>query len=426
MAIVQLQSTNPDFSYVIEKNPATGMIVKSVRKGKSFGWFSDEGTYNVFFKDSENEISYPESRDQKFEYLNQTRYNSPLFPLNSVADFFNSASKKKHEKDEEGYEHTFFVNTVRAKHVRYLEYFQIHLPEFELMFEEVAHKTYSVRIRTNLGVYELLNFVNVLFLNLGFISEEYIDMNDETIEKFTKSIQAINAPFYIRYLFVRNLLVSKQKFRKYKGELEMCNHYPITFAFGGTSTQRRDFITNELHFDKPILDIGCGSGFYALPFSKKIADKNYYAIDIDPEILEKLKWRLEQKKNENVILYESLDHFLETYENDEEVDVVLTEVIEHIPIRKAKAFMKQILSSVSFDRFVITTPNSEFNKFYELEGMRHDDHKWEMSKSEFQEWMSSIVANTPFEFEWKGVGDMVDGIHTSQAVIITRKGDNGQ
>ena len=60
MAIIKLSSTNPKFSHVIMKNPASGMQIKTLRQGFSFGWFKDESEYCVYFKDSDDEISFKE------------------------------------------------------------------------------------------------------------------------------------------------------------------------------------------------------------------------------------------------------------------------------------------------------------------------------------------------------------------------------
>lgn len=58
MAIVQLRSTNPQLSFIIRKNPQSGMQLRPVRQGIAYGWYSDEATYNVYFKDADNEVSY--------------------------------------------------------------------------------------------------------------------------------------------------------------------------------------------------------------------------------------------------------------------------------------------------------------------------------------------------------------------------------
>ena len=82
MAFLQLRSTNPNFSFLLKKNPASSMIAKELRKGVLFGYYSDAGqTFNAYFRDAFNEISYPEYKDQEFEYVNSTRYSSAQFVL---------------------------------------------------------------------------------------------------------------------------------------------------------------------------------------------------------------------------------------------------------------------------------------------------------------------------------------------------------
>jgi hypothetical protein len=53
---MQIKSNNPNFSFIIRKNPSSGMIIEAVRKGYLFGWYTGENTYNLYFKDSPNEI----------------------------------------------------------------------------------------------------------------------------------------------------------------------------------------------------------------------------------------------------------------------------------------------------------------------------------------------------------------------------------
>ncbi|WP_420871913.1 hypothetical protein [Cohnella rhizosphaerae] len=58
MAIVQLKSSHPQFTFLIRKNPSTGMQLRQIRQGMAYGWYSDDSTYNVYFKDADNDISY--------------------------------------------------------------------------------------------------------------------------------------------------------------------------------------------------------------------------------------------------------------------------------------------------------------------------------------------------------------------------------
>jgi small RNA 2'-O-methyltransferase len=421
MAIFQLRSQNPRFSYVVAKNPLSGMLLKSVRKGKAFGWFSDDHTYNVYFKDAENEVSYPKDKEDQFEYLNVSRYNTPLFPLNVVADYFGTASKKQHADDVDGFENSIMVNLVQVELTRYLHFFQLHFKDFQLEWEEVAHDNYRIIIKTNKSLHSLFNFSNTLFLFLSLMSRTYFDMTDDLIEKYIRNLNVIDAPFFIRYLFARNVLTKKDRFNRYKPMLEETSQYDINFAFGNTATQRRDWITRQLEFNLPIIDIGCGEGAYTIPFSKKISPLFVHAIDIDEAARVKVKNKAEKQELDNIVLYETFDHFLEN-ENGEKSDVLLTEVIEHMTEQNAEELVRKIIQSVNIDKLFITTPNRDFNQFYQID-IRHDDHHWEMNEEEFKTWIHRVIPASEWDITYEGIGDTVNGIPTTQGVIITRKED---
>ncbi|RAP74931.1 class I SAM-dependent methyltransferase [Paenibacillus montanisoli] len=420
MAIVQLTSTNPRFSFLIKKNPETGMLLRAIRKGMAYGWYGDEQTFNVYFKDADNEISFKQHESESFEYLNVSRYNTPILPLNVINEFFSAPLKAQNELDTEGCRHTFYINMIHIEMMRYIEFFQKHLKDYSFQTEHLAYKSYSLSITTSRSIYELLHVVCVLCLFLSMFGEEYIDISDSILDKYMKSLNVIDAPFYIRSLFVRNFLSSRERFNKYKVEAESTSRYDIRFDFGGTAFQRRSYIGNALRFNKAIVDIGCGEGYYALPFAGKL-EHSYYAIDLNEESLEVVKRKAETKQVENIALFGSVDHFLDAY-NGEAVDVILTEVIEHMPEEEAARLIRQICRNIAFDRLIITTPNADFNVYYELSGFRHDDHKWEMGSNAFQRWFRAVIEEEPLDVQYIAVGDGVDGVQTTQGAIVQRRG----
>lgn len=420
MAIIQVRSTNPQFSFLIKKNPNSGMLLRSIRKGMAYGWYTGEHTFNVYFKDADNDISYKQHEQENFEYLNVSRYNTPLFPLNAIGEFFSAPLKAQDARDTEGYEHTFFINMIHIERVRYIEFFAKHLKDFTFEITHQAHKSYSLTVRTEKSLYLLLHTVSVLCLFLSMFGNEYIDISDSILDKYIKSLNVIDAPFYIRSLFVRNFLSSRDRFNRYKAELEKTDRYDIQFAYGGTALQRRNYIGNALAFDKSILDVGCGEGFYAIPFAGKI-EGTYYAVDINEELLAEVGRKAARKELDNLVTFASIDHFLESY-NGEQVDVILTEVIEHMSQDEAGRLIRQICAEVDFEHFIITTPNADFNRYYELSEFRHDDHKWEMGEASFREWIGEVLRDTELHFEFVAVGDGVDNIKTTQGVILKKKG----
>ena len=375
----------------------------------------------MYFKDADNEVSYKRDADEQFEYLNVSRYNTPLFPMKAISEFFSSAFKAQAAEDGEGFEHVFFINMIHLDRLHYLEFFAKYFPDCVFDYKHKMHKSYSLEIKTTKGLYYLLHVVNVFAVFMSMFAPEYLDLSDSTLEKSIRSINVIDAPFYIRNLFAVNFLTSKKRFSKFKRELEKTQRYKIEFALGATASQRRDFIREQLPFNKAILDIGCGEGFYAMAFAPKI-DDHYYAVDIDVSCLEMVKKKAARRQIENILIYDALDAFLATY-NEGEVDIILIEVIEHMPLEQAELLVKRLLEDVHFETLVITTPNADFNSFYELSGFRHDDHDWEMGKVDFEVWIAKILAGYPCTYTFAAIGDCVDGIATSQGVIV--KGGRG-
>lgn len=419
MAIVQVKSTNPKFTFLIKKNPEKGMQLRPVRQGMAYGWYSEDSVFNVYFKDADNNISYKKHEEESFEYLNVSRYNTPLFPLNAISEFFSAPFKAQDDRDEEGYEHTFYINMIHIDRVRYIEIFEKHMKEYTFTLEHQAYKSYSLTVTTHKSLYHLLHVVSVLCLFLSMFGDEYIDISDSILDKYSRSLNVIDSPFYIRSLFARNFLSTRERFRKYKAEVEQTNRYAITMEYGGTAMQRRNFIAEALPFNKPILDIGCGEGFYAGAFAGKI-ESIYYAVDVNEELLEVVGRKAAARQIDNIAAFRSLDRFLEVY-NGEKVDVILTEVIEHMSHEEAEELICQVCSQVDFDQLIITTPNAEFNRYYELEKFRHEDHKWEMGQEPFRHWFADTVREIPVDYEFVAIGDRVDGIHTTQGVLVRRK-----
>jgi hypothetical protein len=184
MAIVQLTSTNPEFSFLIKKNPHSGMQLREVRQGVAHGWFSSIDRYCVYFKDADNNVSYKEHVLDTFEYLNVSRYNTPLFPLNAINEFFSRALKNLDERDYAGYEHVFFMPMIHVELPRYIEFFANHLPEYEFSLRHLVHKSYSLQVTGRSSLHELLHVISVLCLFC-----RYLEMNISTSQiAFWKNI----------------------------------------------------------------------------------------------------------------------------------------------------------------------------------------------------------------------------------------------
>ena len=73
MCIIILSSTNPKFSFILNKNPKSGMQIRTLRKGFAFGFYKNDSNYLVYFKDKVGEMSYgcDNNNHQQYDYLNK-------------------------------------------------------------------------------------------------------------------------------------------------------------------------------------------------------------------------------------------------------------------------------------------------------------------------------------------------------------------
>ena len=423
MAIIQINSQDPQFGFIIRKNPNSGMQVRSIRKGTAFGWFSNEGTsFNILFKDADNAVSFG---DQEFEFLNTSRYNSPLFVLNAIGEFFSSTVRDIDDRDTVGIEKSFIVNMVNIKQIRQINQFKQYFKEFDIEVEHYAAKSYKLTVVTKETFNHLFNFMNLMMVFITIAStDEYIQLDQASVEKYMLSIERLDAPFFIRYLFSRAMFRSKNQFSKYKDRLETTNrHNNVNMVFGDTATQRRTAIEKLIPFNKPILDIGCGEGFYAIPFSQKIKDYDYVAIDIVKTLTDTVMKKASKKEIENIKTFNSFKQFINSSLTNSNYDIILTEVIEHMPKEQSAAFINDILNNVNFDNFIITVPNKDFNKFYMIDedDFRHIDHNWEPTFSEFNEFILKIIKSRDnMNIQFLNIGDTIDGISTSVGCKITK------
>lgn len=416
MCLLEITSDNPDFGFVIFKNPSSGMQLKSMRKGSVYGWYNNTDRYLIYFKDGFDEISYKEHPNQSFDYLNKLRYTSPIFVLNALSEFLKSTIKQCHPKDVPSH-NTFKMYAVQIDPTTYKTLTKLtnFAPEFNLVFESKACQTYEVSISTNETLYTLLNFVTVYFGLISAMNNHDFDLGEHLIERVIDATNIINAPYFVRYVINSRMIKGIKLFRKFEKQLTGPN---MVLKYGNTAQQRRDLIKSLLNFDRTIVDIGCGEGSYAIPYATLLAgrtkDAIYYAIDIDEAELASLRRKASKKELTNIITMNSYTEL-----DLEECDVILTEVIEHMEPEEATILIQWVLEHLNYHKFIITTPNFDFNKYYKIDTFRHEDHHWEMTALQFKSFIESVV-HPDLTIKYLEIGDCVEGIPCSQGVLIQK------
>lgn len=424
MCILKLKSTNPNLSYILFKNPVSGMQLRSIRHGCGHGYYNKEqDSYLIYFQDGNNTMSYKEYPDQQFEYLNKLKYMSTVFVLNAITEFFAATTKAKHIKDTNEYTNTIFINLVQMKDkgINFANKLNKFFDSYNIELNGQLSNAFQITITTNKSIYELLHFCNVYFSLMSISNESDMDICDDFIEKIIKSTNIIEASYFVRYTISTILLNSREKFKKHSAILGTPT---IKLYYGNTAIQRRDFVKSLLTFTKPIIDIGCNDGFNSIHFANQLQRKTthkYYAIDTDPNQLKIINTKAKSKELQNIITLNNVEDMLRFIESDTQYEILITEVIEHMTVPEAQTLVRFALQCLNYSRIIITTPNAAFNKNYKITGFRHDDHKYEFNPVEFIDFINSVIDNDNYEV--LDIGDSVDNITFTQGVIIQKKVD---
>lgn len=418
MACLQLCSTNPKLSYILSKNPASGLFARNIREGSIFGWFGAEGTYNVYFKDSDGKVSYKTHPLEDFEYNNKTRYNSSLFVLNAFTNVMRSAFIKQQEDDIDGFTNSIELNTIYLSNMNCLK--GVSSPHVTVEVSEI-NKVYTIKFTTQKSINFLLNFVACFaLLNAVYRDDEYINVNEDFLKKYLRSMEVVDLPYFARYIFKTKLMRSTTWFKAYQQILEKSDSQKLEMKYGFLSDNRYYAVKDYLKDKKDsIFDFGCGVGRYIDPLTKGRAIK-YYALDKDENCIEKVKNRC---KYENLDTFTDLITLLNVYKDVDgspPLSVIIIEVLEHLDYEDAAKIVEVLLAKMNVNHMLITTPNVEFNKYYsEDPSLRIEDHKFELAPQGFKELINKQIPNG-YKVTFSGIGDSVNGEQPSQMAIIER------
>ncbi|CAL2037130.1 hypothetical protein CAEBREN_20707 [Caenorhabditis brenneri] len=136
---------------------------------------------------------------------------------------------------------------------------------------------------------------------------------------------------------------------------------------------------------------------------------NVLSVDIDPVTLSVGQQLLEKYLNFHgdvlaaetglpVLMRSYLGNILEPDHRFADVDAIVSlEVVEHIPLEDAKKFVNNVLGVLMPRIFIFSTPNHEYNAVFGMKPgeFRHDDHKFEMNRKEFSDWLEELSVRFP-------------------------------
>jgi len=428
--IIKISCENDYLMDILYKNPDTdfGLYLKPLKNGQIAGNIVDKYNYEAVFQDEK--YSYlPEDSNQ----IDYQSYCSPLCVLHICNELFSHILKNRDEFElkeilwlhrTQGELDTvpcrieipsFYIYSKWYRGGRFLlsKYFD------GIQIEKLSSRVFSLTVSAP-TIFEAFNLLCLVSLFTHTTNEYglFTFIDDSLAQKYGRILTNIrNVPYFVFYLFIMRAVKSEKQFFDLKPIFEkyLANDgLQVDLKWQGTKQQRIQFISNQFNIETPILDIGCGDLEYYKKMMKLGFKSQYYAVDKDEHIETLSRTIAKRYEENNLMFFNSLDEF----NSQEKLNVLLTEVIEHNSKDEAKALIKQALE-YSVNKMIITSPNIEFNQFYNMEKMmRHDDHIFEPTPEEFRAMIDECTKGKNCNIEYFYLGDTINGIQPTQGCII--------
>ena len=368
--IIKVNSSNSNLSYILNKNPNSGFLIRDCRKGFIVGKYVTPLTYMAVFEEGVGQDSF----EKEGNYLVYRGYCSAESALTVLTTLFDCIKKDSNNKYEEGPS----LNTITIEcldvDVKHLSIFNTE--NFNITYHSIADNCNLVQLNvTNNGsLIDLLRYTSlILFMqlvkdNVSYLTLDQVNVYANIINKND------NIPFIVRHRF-RGILEDNMS----KKVVPLLNNDHIKLSnIGRNEQQRFAFVSTHIKYRDSVLDIGCGPGKYI----KVTKATKYIGVDIDENVLAKAKSKASYLAVESSF-YSNWSIALEQL--TEPTTVLLIEFIEHIEKVVAMLLLETLVLNKHVKQILISTPNKDFNMYFNLgpNDVRYEDHLYEFTQDEF-------------------------------------------
>lgn len=160
-----------------------------------------------------------------------------------------------------------------------------------------------------------------------------------------------------------------------------------------------------------VVDLGCGEGALLRELIADPAFSRVLGVDVAHRVLQLAARRLHlERMPDSQRARLELVQSSATYRDDRlagQDAVVLMEVIEHLDPARLPALVRSVFGHARPTSVLVTTPNAEHNIRYPhlaAGTMRHPDHRFEWTRSQFQEWAETTAAAYGYTVRYSPVG----------------------
>ncbi|MEQ1822311.1 MAG: 3' terminal RNA ribose 2'-O-methyltransferase Hen1 [Fimbriimonadaceae bacterium] len=174
--------------------------------------------------------------------------------------------------------------------------------------------------------------------------------------------------------------------------------------------QRHDRIVEIVRELKPksVIDLGCGDGKLLRQLIKVKGLDRIVGMDVSYYEIEKATRKLHledaspRMRDRLQLIHGSLMYRDDRLHGFDACTIV--EVVEHLDPPRLAAFEKVVFQYASPKAVLLTTPNREYNPVYEIEELRHTDHRFEWTRSEFEVWATRVAETFGYQVRIEGIG----------------------
>ena len=177
-----------------------------------------------------------------------------------------------------------------------------------------------------------------------------------------------------------------------------------------------------------VVDLGCGEGRLLERLVAEPAVTEVLGIDVSIAALQRAQRRLSvdelsERRRERISLQQGALTYTDPRACGFDI-ATMVEVIEHVDIERLDVLGEVVFGHAVPGAVVLTTPNREYNtKFEHLSpaGLRHGDHRFEWTRSEFAAWAHSVSDRFGYSFEIDGIGPLDPDCGSPTQMAIFRR-----
>jgi len=155
-----------------------------------------------------------------------------------------------------------------------------------------------------------------------------------------------------------------------------------------------------------VVDMGCGTGKLLSRIRKFRQFRRIQAVDVSYQALVMAKEKMRTDDPRVEFLHGSLLYRDSRLSGCQAVAMV--EVIEHLDPPRLRACEKNLFAFLKPQLILITTPNRDYNQLFpnlSAVKFRHNDHRFEWTRAEFQEWARQLAEAHGYRVEFEDLGE---------------------